>query len=120
MHHATTASWSTLPVDRPMPMLERRRLMGEHAMLSHITLEKGCVVPSHSHANEQFACVLSGKLRFTIGAPGTPDERTVDVGANEVILLPSHLPHGVVALEHTVVLDVFSPPSATTGIDRKG
>lgn len=119
MTDATVANWSTLPVDRPMAMLERRRVLGEHAMLSHVTLDQGCVVPVHAHANEQFACVLTGKLRFTIGAPGTPHERTVDVGANEVILIPSHVPHGVVALEPTVVLDVFSPPSATTGIDRK-
>lgn len=119
MPHVTTANWSTLPVDRPMAMLERRRLIGEQAMLSHVTLEQGCVVPSHSHANEQFACVLSGLLRFTIGTPGAPDHRTIDVGANEVILIPSHVPHGVVALQTTVVLDVFSPPSATTGIDRK-
>jgi quercetin dioxygenase-like cupin family protein len=39
------------------------------------------------------------------------------VRAGEVILLPGGLPHSAEAVEDTVVLDVFSPPSATTGID---
>lgn len=110
--------WSDLPVDTPMPLLERRRMIGEHAMISHITLRRGCSVPSHSHANEQFSSVLSGRLRFGLGAEGSPDHRTADVGPGECIHLPSNLPHSAVALEDTVVLDIFSPPSATTGIDR--
>lgn len=112
--------WSTLPTDRPMPLLARQRVIGQQAMISRVTLERGCFVPSHSHANEQFACVLSGRLRFVLGVEGSPDYREVDVGAGEVMELPSNLPHSARALEDTVVLDVFAPPSATTGIDRPG
>lgn len=101
-----------------MELLSRQRIVGEKAMISRVTLEKGCFVPSHAHENEQFACVLSGRLRFGLGAPDTAGHREVEVGAGEVIHLPSHLPHSARALEATVVLDVFSPPSATTGIDR--
>jgi quercetin dioxygenase-like cupin family protein len=101
-----------------MALLERRRLIGAQAMISHVTLFKGCFVPSHAHANEQFCCVLSGRLRFGLGAEGAPDRREVTVGAGEVLHLPSNLPHSAEALEDTVVLDIFSPPSQTTGIDR--
>ena len=116
---ATHHRWSAIEPDRPMPLLERRRVMGDHAMISQVLLHKGCRVPSHSHANEQFACTITGRLRFGIGAEGTPEWREVVVGPGELIHLPAHVPHSAEALEDTLVLDIFSPPSATTGIDRR-
>lgn len=104
-------TWSALKTDTPMPLIERRRIIGEQCMLSHVTLRKGCIVPTHSHANEQMVCVLSGCLRFTLQTGVT------DVSAGQVLHLPAHAPHGCEAIEETVVLDVFAPPSATTGID---
>ena len=111
--HPTRARWTDLPADSPMPLLERRRVIGSQCMISHVTLTKGCTVPSHTHANEQMVCVLSGCLRFTLASG------TTDVRAGEVLYLPPHAPHAAVALEDTTVLDVFAPPSATTGIDRR-
>jgi quercetin dioxygenase-like cupin family protein len=112
--------WSDSPVDRPMPLLERRRMIGEKAMISHITLSKGCNVPMHSHENEQFSCVISGCLRFGVKDGLNDARRDVLVRAGEALHLPSNVPHCVVAEEETVVLDIFSPPSQGTGIDRAG
>jgi quercetin dioxygenase-like cupin family protein len=118
MPSAQHFQWSKLSSDAPMALLSRRRVMGEKMMVSEVTLETGCTVPVHHHENEQISCVLTGYLRFTVvEADGT--EKLIDVRGGEVLLLPSHIPHGVVALEHTVVLDLFSPPSATTGIDKR-
>lgn len=117
--HAAAHRWADLPADSPMALLARRRVLGEKAMLSHITLRKGFAVDSHAHENEQFSAVLSGCLRFTVGEPGSPDHRTIDVRAGEVIHLPSNCPHSAEAIEDTVVLDIFSPPSQTTGIDQQ-
>jgi quercetin dioxygenase-like cupin family protein len=111
-----------------MTLLARRRVIGRQAMISHVTLEKGCFVPMHSHANEQFVCVLEGRMRFRLGRPAGGDPRVPPAGGSEevilsagqVLLLPSDLPHEAEALERTTVLDVFSPPSAETGIDRFG
>jgi len=97
----------------------RRRVIGEKAMISHITLQKGCFVPTHAHENEQFSAVLRGRLVFTIGAEGEPGRHEVSVGEGEIIHLPSNVPHSALAAEETIVLDIFAPPSATTGIDRK-
>ena len=116
---ATVHRWDDLPRDRPMNRLERRRIIGSHMMISEVFLQRGCDVPSHQHANEQFAVVLSGMLRFGIGESCSPGHRTVDVRAGEVIHLPPNVPHSALALEDTRVLDLFSPPSATTGIDRR-
>ncbi|MEC9372891.1 MAG: cupin domain-containing protein [Planctomycetota bacterium] len=114
---APVFNWSKLTTDAPMPLLERQRIIGEQAMISRVTLRKGCRVPTHAHANEQFACILTGCLRFGIGEEGSSDRRDVDVRGGEVIHLPANVPHSAEALEDTVVLDVFSPPSEKTGID---
>lgn len=116
--NASVSSWDALTCDKPMPLLERRRMMGEKAMVSHVTLRKGCDVPTHAHENEQFSCVVSGRLRFGLGAVGSPERREVVVAAGQVIHLPSNLPHSAFAEEETVVLDIFAPPSQMTGIDR--
>lgn len=119
MPTAQVFRWEGLAADSPMPLLQRRRVMGEKMMVSEVRLHKGCAVPTHSHENEQISCVLSGRLKFGLGAEGSPERREVIVSGGETLLLPSHVPHSAEALEDTVVLDLFSPPSATTGIDRK-
>lgn len=107
-----------LPSDSPMPLLSRQRVIGQQVMISRVVLEKGCDIPLHAHANEQMAVIVSGRLRFVLGADGTSERREVTVTDGQVLHLPSNLPHAAYAEERTVVLDIFSPPSATTGIDR--
>lgn len=116
---ATKFRWADLSADRPMALLERRRVIGEKAMISRVALDKGCIVPTHAHENEQFACLLSGKMRFGIGAEGSPERREMVLTGGEVLLLPGGVPHSAEALEDSVILDVFSPPSEKTGIDRR-
>jgi quercetin dioxygenase-like cupin family protein len=111
--------WTDLAQDTPMPLLARRRIIGEQAMLSQVHLQKGCFVPTHQHFNEQMACVMSGALRFGLGLEGSADHREVVVNAGEVLHLPANVPHSAEALVDSVVLDVFSPPSEKTGIDRR-
>lgn len=112
--------WDALPADAPMPLLQRRRLIGANAMISHVHLEKGCYVPTHRHENEQFAVILHGRVRFGIGesdAPGASSDSLI-LGAGDVLEIPSNAPHSAEALEDTIILDIFSPPSEKTGIDR--
>lgn len=111
--------WSELPKDQPMALLERRRVVGQQAMISHVFLKKGCFVPTHAHFNEQFACILSGRLHFVLGDENTSSREEWTLAAGEVLHLPANVPHSAEALEDTVVLDIFSPPSERTGIDRK-
>lgn len=115
---AVVYRWSDLPTDRPMPRIERRRVIGERMMISQVLLEKGCVVPSHTHENEQFACVVRGRIRFGLGVEGSPDHQQVVLTGGEVLHLPSKVPHSAEALDETLILDLFSPPSQKTGIDR--
>ena len=55
-------------------------------MLAHVYLEQGCVVPKHSHENEQLTYILEGDCGS--GSARTSRE-VVDVAAGEVLHIPS-------------------------------
>ena len=103
----TKYRWDALPKEQLSDLLSRRLVTGDRTMLAHVYLDEGCVVPRHAHDNEQFTYILSGALRFWIGADGS---EVVDVRAGEVLHIPSDVPHKAQALEDTVDLDVFTPP----------
>ncbi|MBM4113887.1 MAG: cupin domain-containing protein [Phycisphaerae bacterium] len=113
---ARVYAWSSLPTDTPMPKISRQRIPGEHAMLASVVLEKGFYLGSHHHPNEQFAIVLEGRIRFVINE-GTPAQETLTLGPGQVLVVPPNVPHSAEALERTRILDIFSPPSAGTGVD---
>ncbi len=101
-----------------MDLLERRRIIGQRMMMSEVLLQPGCHVPTHSHENEQFAYVVRGKIRFGIGAESGSEREEMVLEGGEVLYLASGVPHSAEALEETLVLDIFSPPCETTGIDQ--
>lgn len=103
----TLYNWDAMPKERVSATLERRLITGERAMLAQIFLAKGCIVPRHSHDNEQFSYVIEGRIRFWIGEQGKDE---IDVGPGEVLHLPSNVPHSAEALVDFVGIDVFSPP----------
>jgi len=96
--------WSEVDEEQLNPMVTRQMFHGETMTVARLRLRKGAIVPAHSHVNEQIATVEKGALRFT-----TPEGTTV-LGAGESLCLPPNLPHGVEALDDTVVVDIFSPP----------
>jgi quercetin dioxygenase-like cupin family protein len=75
-------------------------------MLARVLLKKGCIVPEHSHHNEQLTYILEGALKFWI------DGKEIVVRAGETLAIPRNMPHKAEALEDTVDLDVFNPPRA--------
>ena len=99
--------WDDMPKEQVTPMLSRRIVTSERMMLAHVYLDKGSVVPKHSHENEQLTYILEGALHFHIGEHG---EEEVIVRAGEVLVIPSNVPHMAVALEDTLDVDVFCPP----------
>ncbi len=104
---ATWYRWEDLPREEVNDRLSRRLITGDRIMLAHVYLKKGCVVPKHSHENEQLTYILEGALRFRVGED---DAEEIVVRAGEVLHLPSNLPHEAHALEDTLDVDVFSPP----------
>ncbi|MCC6322490.1 MAG: cupin domain-containing protein [Phycisphaerales bacterium] len=111
--------WTELPVDHPRPLIDRRRIIGDNMMVSEVFLHKGFRLETHQHANEQFGVVLSGRIRFGLGAEGSPERREATLAGGQVIRFPANFPHSAEALEDTLILDLFSPPSEGTGVDQK-
>ena len=99
--------WDDLPRERLNSRLERRLITGTNMMVAHVYLEKGCIVPQHSHHNEQITYVLEGALKFLLGEA---QDQEVIVNAGEVLTIPPHLPHSAEALEDTLDVDIFNPP----------
>jgi quercetin dioxygenase-like cupin family protein len=99
--------WDDMPKETVTPLLDRRLIVGNRMMLAHIYLKKGCIVPLHSHDNEQLTYVLTGALRFSIGSE---TGETIVIGPGEVLVIPSNVPHKAEALEDTLDVDVFCPP----------
>jgi quercetin dioxygenase-like cupin family protein len=103
---ATRVRWSDMPRERLNDKLERRYINGDHITLAQFHLAEGCLIPQHAHVSEQLCHVLSGCLRFRLGAEG---QDVVDVHGGEVLTIPSELPHSAEVLEDSVVIDAFSP-----------
>lgn len=114
---ARVLSWNGLEEDQPMAKIARRRIIGTSMMISRVELTAGFHVPSHRHANEQFAIVLAGEIEFGLG---DDDSEHVTLTAGQVLHIPSNVPHSARALQNTLILDLFSPPSETTGVDAHG
>ena len=100
--------WDQMPREELHDRLSRRLITGDQVMLAHVYLKQGCVVPRHSHENEQFTYILEGALRFLVG----DEAEEIVVRAGEVLHLPANVPHEAHALEDTLDVDIFYPPRA--------
>ena len=98
--------WSSVEIEVLNPLLGRHFVVGQNVMLARVLLKKGCMVPEHSHHNEQITYVLEGALKFWI------DGKEIVVKAGEVLTIPPNMPHRAEALADTVDLDIFNPPRA--------
>src|SRR5439155_13488108 len=105
----TEYRWDEMPREELAPRIARRFVTGEHVMLAQIYLDKGAIVPKHSHANEQITWVVEGLLRLKLGEDGA---QVVDLGPGDVLHIPAYLPHEAEALEDTLDVDTFAPPRA--------
>jgi quercetin dioxygenase-like cupin family protein len=103
----TLYTWDEMPRETVSPMLDRRLITGDRMMLAHVSLKKGCIVPKHSHENEQITYILEGALKFWLGED---QSEIVVVSAGQVLHIPSNVPHQAEALEDTLDVDIFDPP----------
>ena len=98
--------WSSVELEDLNPLLQRHFVVGQNVMLARVLLKKGCIVPEHSHHNEQLTYILEGALKFWI------DGKELVVNSGEVLVIPPHMPHKAEAVADTVDIDIFNPPRA--------
>jgi unsaturated pyranuronate lyase len=96
--------WDRIAKEQMSPTFARQVIHSETMTVARVYLSKGCVVPEHSHHNEQISMVQQGALKFVIGGV----EQVLRAG--EVVRIPPHVPHSVEAMDECVVTDLFSPP----------
>jgi len=81
-----------------------RVVNGDRMTLAAVDLAPNVKVPEHHHENEQLGFVIRGTLVFTI------DGDSRELRAGDTYVIPSHVPHDVVAgPEGATVVDVFAP-----------
>ena len=95
--------WNRLPVEQLNPLVTRRMIHSGQMTIARLELQKGAAVPEHAHVNEQVCTVERGALEFSI------EGRRQVVRAGESLVIPPNVPHGVVALEDSVAMDIFTP-----------
>ena len=87
--------------------LDRVRLKtlvhGEKTLLAEFRLEKGAVLPKHSHPHEQTGYLVSGRIDLTIGG------KMNAVLPGDSWCIPGGVEHNAVAHEDSVAIEVFSP-----------
>lgn len=92
-----------IPEEHVTDLFSRKFFTGDNITMAFLTIRKGSVVPLHSHDSEQFSYCISGSLNFRIGG------EEIVLRANEMVEIPSHVPHEAWATEDFTGIDVFSP-----------
>jgi quercetin dioxygenase-like cupin family protein len=95
--------WNQIEEEKMNPLVSRKAIHTENLTIARIHLQQHAVVAVHSHMNEQVTTIELGALKFFI------DGGEKIVRAGETLTIPSHVAHGVEALEDTIAVDVFSP-----------
>lgn len=99
-------AWERVETEVLTPVFERQLIVGQEVMLARILLRKGCIVPMHSHVNEQVSTILQGKLKFFV------DGKEILVEAGEILTIPPNMPHKAEAMTEVLAIDIFTPPRA--------
>lgn len=91
----------------PVTMLEgvHRKTMvhGDKTILCRFELDKGAVLPLHSHPYEQTGYLVSGQMIFTIDG----EEHKMQTGDSWCI--KENVEHTVTVLEDVILVELFSP-----------
>ena len=76
---------------------------GQKTLLTGFRLEKGAVLPKHSHPHEQTGYLVSGRIDLTIG------NETHGAVPGDSWCIPGNTEHHAYAREDSVAIEVFSP-----------
>jgi quercetin dioxygenase-like cupin family protein len=83
----------------------QRKILGfdEQLMMTRVKFEKGAVGAVHSHPHTQVAYIEHGSFEVQVGS----EKKRLKQG--DCYFIPSGIEHGVVALEDSILVDVFAP-----------
>jgi quercetin dioxygenase-like cupin family protein len=76
---------------------------GGKTHLCEFRIDKGGLIPEHSHPHEQTGYLVSGRIKFILG------DEAFDAGPGDSWCVPGDIVHKGEALEESVIVEVFSP-----------
>ncbi len=94
---------ASVPEEQITEKIGRRVISGKRGTLVYWRMKAGAHVAAHQHLQEQFVWVISGSIRFRIGA----EARTVEPG--DIAVIPGGVEHEAFFPEDTEVIDFFAP-----------
>jgi quercetin dioxygenase-like cupin family protein len=90
--------------DNMAPGIKRKILAtGGKMMAVEVHFKKGAIAAVHTHPHEQIGYILKGSFEFEI------EGKKNIIKAGDSFYVSPHKAHGVIALEDTTALDVFTP-----------
>ncbi len=97
------------PVEMAPGLVRSVLATSQQLMLAEFTFDSGAAVPQHSHPHDQVGYVVAGRMEMVIG------DQVANCGPGDSYRAPPDVPHSGVALEPSVVIDVFYPPREDYG-----
>ena len=94
---------SEIPQEELAKGIKGRYIHAINTTIGFVEIEKGAILPAHSHIHEQTSQVTKGKLEMKIG------DETVILESGMFVIIPSHVVHSAIALTDCVVTDTFCP-----------
>jgi quercetin dioxygenase-like cupin family protein len=76
---------------------------GDNSLLTRFHLQKGSLLPLHSHPQEQTGCMISGKMKLVIDG----EEFIAEPG--DTWSIKGGIEHRAEIIEDSVAIEVFSP-----------
>ena len=76
---------------------------GGKLMMVEVYFDKNGIGAVHTHPHEQISYIAKGSFEFEIN--GKKDV----VKAGDTVYIESDSPHGVIALEDSLIIDIFTP-----------
>lgn len=84
--------------------IKRKTLVyGEKTLMTEFLLDKGSILPRHSHPHEQTGYLVKGRMRLWV------DSEKFEAQAGDSWCVPGGVEHGADILEDSVAIELFSP-----------
>ena len=84
-------------------LLVKPLIKGDEMVFMEIHYSPGVGAPLHVHDHESLAYVVKGKVKMTVG------EEVYVLGPGDVCRHPKGVPHGVEAIEESVMIEIKAP-----------
>ncbi|MCL5126517.1 MAG: cupin domain-containing protein [Deltaproteobacteria bacterium] len=98
-------SWNEIKKEKLSDEINHQMIWGKNLMAVRFELSPNSFIPIHKHESEQLTMVQNGRITLHFA-----DQVDVTLGPNEMLLIPSMVPHsGSSGPEGCDVIDLFSP-----------